>query len=66
MTVTRTFVSRETLTPVTAASIADARLAQQREREDAFRKTGIRLDDGGRPIFPARDCVPLASHKVAS
>lgn len=57
MTVTRTVV-QEPLDPVTPASIEAARLAQQREREEVFRQTGIRLDDEGRPTFPGKNDIP--------
>lgn len=38
----------------TPSSIAAARAAQQREREEFSRVTGIRLDRHGRPILTAR------------
>jgi hypothetical protein len=38
----------------TPQSIAAARDAQRREREAFFKATGLRVDRGGRPIFPPR------------
>lgn len=42
------------IAPVTPESIAAAKAEQQREREDVYRQTGVRIDDDGQVLLPER------------
>jgi hypothetical protein len=44
----------DVLPPVTPEAVAAAKAATQRERDEAYRQTGVRVDDNGRAHLPAR------------